>query len=187
MEFRDHKQRYQQQPWFVLRKKKSFLAIIILVLIFCIFFYQTHSDTVQWFFLPEYLDATMEGYVYLTKAENDDVYISYTVYYDNIGFTPVLFNETGFFQGINQILNPSSASIQDDLICQPESSTYYRSSVTSVDVYSGNDKQIEELQEYVQKFDYQFALRDEKTADYAYKLNRNFTLTVVIDEKTAEN
>ena len=159
-------------------KKKYIISFIILISAIGIAYGMTHLETVQWMLLPEYKESTMEGYVYLTQTD-DYVSVSYTVYYDNTGLKPKLYNENRFFDGIAQIVQYSDASIPDELISQPESSRHYRSSVTYTDVFSGNQEQIQQLQEYLQNFDYQFALTDEKTAVYAYKLNRNFKLTVV--------
>lgn len=159
-------------------KKKLILSITLLVIVaglFCHF----QSETIRWILLPDYNDAAMEGYVYLTPADNNYVYISYTVYYDNTGLEPVLYNEDSFTHGINKILESANNST-DDIIKQPESSKLYLSYISRTDVYHYNDeKQLEQLQDFIQNFNYQFALKDSKTATYTYKLNKNFTLQII--------
>lgn len=159
-------------------KKKYVLPVVLLVTAIVLFFL-FRSETIKWTLLPDYKDATMEGYVYLTPAENNNVYISYTVYYDNSGLEPVLYNEVRFTNGVSKIAEPVN-STTDDMIKQPESSKFYLSYVSRTDVYHCKDtKQLEQLQDFIQNFNYQFALKDSKTAAYAYKLKNNFTLKII--------
>lgn len=158
-------------------KKMKLLSILVLLILLCLVFVSRSKD-LKWNMLPEYQGDAMEGYVYLT-SDDDKVYVSTTVYYDNTGLRPTLLNEDRFDLEIDKIMNHTDENISSDVIKMPDSTKYYRSSVTiTSSAYFGDENQIKELKAFIHDFDYHFVLIDDDTGKCAYKLHQNFRLSI---------
>lgn len=161
------------------RKNGFWWGIIVLLVLFVAALLSVRSEKLTWDMLPDYQGEEMDAYVYLTEEDNV-VSVSWTVCYGDRNVYPVLFNEDEFDEKVSQIVNDTddvelSNKGFDEFITEK----YWNAKTTHAEYYSGNEEQFKELQNFLLDFDYQFALVNEETGKYTYKLKNKLNLKVL--------
>lgn len=162
------------------KKKKWFLVgMIVLLVLFVSALLSVRSEKLTWNMLPDYRGEEMDAYVYLTEEDNV-VSVSWTVCYDDRDVYPVLFNEDEFKKHISQIVSDTDdAELTNKPLDEFVTEKYWNAKTTHGSFYSGSQEQFKELQNFLVDFDYQFALVNNETGKYEYKLKNKINLKVL--------
>lgn len=162
------------------KKKKWFLVgIIVLPVLFVAALLSVRSEKLTWDMLPDYQGEEMDAYVYLMEEDNA-IGVSWIVCYDDRDVYPVLFNEDEFNTHVSQIVSETDdAELTDKPFDEFVTEKFWNAKTTHTKYYSGSKEQFRELQNFLLDFDYQFALVNEETGKYTYKLKNKLNLKVL--------
>lgn len=123
----------------------------------------------------------MEGYAYVTEEKEINA-VTVRIFYDKDGQNLTIFGKDSYDRDISRILKPASTEIQTVITKKALSGKYCSSSTSWPDYCEVYDSKIEELQNFLKNYRWQFAFVDTEASRCDSRITDRLTFTVLPTE-----